>query len=438
MDNLNNKNEISGVNSVNFDDIADNISLDTVNKILDNNWWFSEVADRNGKKVFGYTEKNWQKREIIVEKSNTDEYKVRVKKYTHIPALWREDWQTQKNWENELFQISANDWKEFMEWLIKVVDSTVWFKNIWWKNLIAFWKIWKEVFKWLNLKTDLRRKPINLKYENVNQEIDINVNYPKESTSVEWRITRCLRFKSVTDATEDRYWIPRWLLMALMAQEWRWDPTVINKRSSWKCDWWAGLIHIQAKNAADYWLNTIQRDTDSMIDFEHWNRLIQAKADNNNDLKALSELDDRFNPVLSVDVAARFLMQEKWWKNAKTWEDWIKAINDYAWRWMSDYWYPVLVYWTTINSIRRQPMPVFNDKEINKVIKWECSVNVNWTQENVKNCVSRTKTAISNLNPIYDWIKIPLNMYYQYLRLQWNNYWLGKYIQYDKNHPYTL
>lgn len=445
MENFENRFEIN-----NYDELANSISFDNTDKILNNRWWFSEITDYNGKKVFDFTAKNWERWEIVTEKSNNTEYKIRVKKWVRL-SNWQDWWQTQKNWSEDLFSITAQDPKEFTKDLLIILYKTIWEKNLWIWNLVPFSITWNGVFEWLNnntnesienqWKTNLKKKPIDLRYQEINKEMDIVANYPKEKTSVEWRITRCLRFASITDCVEDRYGIPRWLLMAMMAQEWRWDPTVINQRSNGKCDWWAGLIHIQATNAADYWLNTIQRDNDSMADFGHWDRLIQAKENTNNNLAMLSQLDDRFNPVLGVDLAARYLMQFCGWRYRKTWDDWLKAVwwynnkGETERNWNLKYVNSVLVYWSTINAVRKNPMPTFS-KESEKIKKWQASVVVNWTSENVNNCISRTEDAINNLNPTFNGEIIPLNLYYTYLRLQRNNFGLKEYGQYNKDHPY--
>lgn len=450
----------------NYDKLANSLSFDSTEKLLNDKWWFSEVTDYKGKKVFGYTAENWEKWEIVTEKSNDTEYKIRVKKWVQLPN-WKDWWQTQKNWTEDLFSVTVKDSLVFNKKLRWVLNHAIWSKNIWFWKLIPFSTVWNTVFGWLNTaeqtnwnnesikfqkqanwnnenlesqkKTNLKKKQIDLEYEEINKEVNIDANYPKNEKSVEWRITRCLRFSSITDAVEDRYWIPRWLLMAMMAQEWWWDPTVINQRKSKDenktCDWWAWLVHIQAANAAEYWLTTLPRTTNGMIDYAHWEKLEKAKNDNKNDLAKLSELDDRFNPVLSVDVTARYLMEYCGWKNKRTWDEWMLSVCKYAWRWMQDYWYSVIVYWTTINSVRGNPMPTFSN-EIEKVKTWEWSAKVNGTRENVEKCISRSKTAINNLQPKFDWKEISLNDYYTYLRWQRDNYWLQKYKDYNKEHPY--
>ena len=389
----------------------------------------------NGKVLFDY-EKNGQKWEIVVGKSwNT--YETRIKKRIN------NQWHTQKFWKNETYNFTASDKLSFNKWLWVAMDKIIGssrdrLPNTGWKVYEMLNSTSSKETKETYWKTDLKKKPIDLHYKEKNKERKLeNINYPKNEQSVEWRITRCLRFASITDAVEDRYWIPRWLLMALMAQEWWWDPTVINLNG----DWGAGLIHIQAINAAEYWMKTLPRfkwkkDKKNQIDYKHGAKLKDAKKNTNNNLRKLSEMDDRFNPIMGIDVSARFLMGDKWWRNAKTWDDWIRVANRYAWRWMSDYWYSVLVYWTTINKIRWNKMPAFKDKEINKVINWQASAKVNGKWERTDLSIDRTKKAVENLRFTIDWTKVSSQEYYKYLQGQWDNYGLSDYIKYNKEHPY--
>lgn len=77
----------------------------------------------NGKVLFDYKEKNGQKWEIITEKS-WDSYKIRVKKWVKLPN-WQMGWQTQKNWNNEIFDFSAIDKTSFNQGLSNVLNKII-------------------------------------------------------------------------------------------------------------------------------------------------------------------------------------------------------------------------------------------------------------------------------------------------------------------------
>lgn len=418
-------------------------------EVEENNWTKTEVFEYEWAIGFNYNQTTWEKWQILTRKTwNT--YKVRVKKKVQFPN-W-EDWQTQKFHNKETFDFIASDQRQFNIELWKALDKKI-------ENRQKLPKTGKTVYDMLNKqpqqsglhheqwgwnieqaetkKTNLKEKPIDLNYTEKNKEKKVSINFPSNHYSVEWRVTRCLRWTSITDAVEDRYWIPRWLLMALMAQEWRGDPTVINQKSNWKCDWWAWLIHMQATNAADFWLDTLPRSNNGMVDYQHWDRLKKAKEDNHDDLKKMSELDDRFNPVLSVDASARFLVniynslpQDKRWTDR-----WLHAVNAYAGRWMQDYWYAVVVYRTTINSIRWKSLPTFT-REIEKVKNWEVSANVNGHRENTNLCINRTKDAMQNLTIKLDGKSVSYNDFLTYQKWQCDNFWLQQYTIFDKEHPY--
>lgn len=422
-----------------FKPIRDSLSL-LENEINPDKWIIKQPTLKDWAVIFDYRHL-WQYREIVIRKKSNGNYSVRIKKMEKL-SNWNFDWKTQKNGDKDTFDFFANDKSTFNNKLWAALDKIIG------KNRDKLPNTWWKVYDLLNNsnnrevnrdKTNLKIKPIDLKYKEINKEKKVEVNFPSNQYSVEWRVTRCLRFSSITDAVEDRYWIPRWLLMALMAQEWWWDPTVINQKKWWKCDWWAWLIHMQATNAANFWLKTLQRSNNGMIDYEHGKRLQEAKRNTKNNLKELSKLDDRFNPVLSVDASARFLLNE--YNNLpqnKRWIDrWLHAVNKYAWRWMADYWYSIVVYWTTINTIRNNEnkIPKFSE-EIEKVKKWKCAAKVNDTYENVNSCIARTKNTIRNANIKIDWEPVSLLNYRIYLNWQRNNFGLSEYNTYNKKHPY--
>ena len=146
-------------------------------------------------------------------------------------------------------------------------------------------------------------------------------NFPKD-LGVSARIMRCLRRKPLTDEAEKKYGIPPNLLLAMMAQEGLWDPTLPNimnwktdqktgKQKITKSDWWLGLIHIQGANAEDYGLRVIQtkpweKNSRAMQDTLLWKKILSL-YEKTQDTNKLAQYDDRWNPVLAVDVAARFL-----------------------------------------------------------------------------------------------------------------------------------
>lgn len=435
--------------------------------------WVERKKDTpEGKKVFDYTDNSKQKWEIVVGKNADNTYNIRIKKWKFIKKIWKEDWATEKYNES----VKATNKKEFNEKLSAMLDKTIWTVKD--KKRVDLSKTWKKVYKDLNKNTEtqqkneqkdvskeskesktsneskeskeqqtkktiLKEKPIDLKYNEINKEkkLEPEPNYPDRWT-VEGRVIKCLEFASITDAVEDRYGIPRWLLLALMAQESGWDPTMVNLSG----DWGAWLIHIQAINAVEYWMKTLPTytkvgvDAEPRKDMKHWEELVKAKKETGNDLKKLSELDDRFNPVMGIDLAARYFMNFCGWKNCENkWDDRLiaaaKYYNPSKRNW--NYIYSVTVYWATINKVRGLPTPKGFSTEIMKVIEWQWAASVNGKQENVNTCTKRTQGAIASLNPSINGKSVSLDEYYSYLRWKWDNYWLAEYKKYDWEHPYV-
>lgn len=155
------------------------------------------------------------------------------------------------------------------------------------------------------LRGNLRIKPIHLWYTEKHRERSIEKWDLPDKESLKWRIIRSYRWKSITDSVEDKYRIPRWLVLAMMAQEWYGDPSLPNLNN----DGWLWLIHIQAVNAHDFWLKTLPRYTRRMRDSQHANEITYVKTKEKNVLHKMIKYDDRFHPILAVDVAARFLVE---------------------------------------------------------------------------------------------------------------------------------
>ncbi len=304
-------------------------------------------------------------------------------------------------------------------------------------------KKWKQVFELLKEITSLKQKPINLWYEEINEEKKItNIRNLPDRYSSSWRIMRCLRWKSITDTAEERYDIPKGLLMSIMAQEGYWDPTIPNSSG----DWWLGLLHIQWKNAANYWLNVLPMYNKGMIDTKHWKEIKKVLKNVGTDTKKLIKYDDRFHPILAVDVAARFL-KDNCYRSSDGKDAWIQALKRYSWRkWLNSYAYKVVQYWATINSYTWDPMPNFSEW-VKQVINGTSELKV-WKRKNSKwewkDIYRNTKDMIRNLKisvlnvrfDIGDKKDIWYQWYLEYFDGQCENYGLQKYKElgkYEKN-----
>lgn len=295
-------------------------------------------------------------------------------------------------------------------------------------------------------QNSLRKKPIDLGYEKKHPEQNIKfINFPKVShtemiqskVSPNDKIIRCMRRKPITDAAEDKYWIPRGLLMAMMAQEGAWDPTLPNvknrnstdgkKYKITKSDWGLGLLHIQGANAEDFGLKVLQTDPKKpnareMIDIQLGDKIIEAYYANKMDLKKLSEIDERWHPIEAIDCAARFLKSKYNPKKGK--DAWIHALEWYSGRkWADEHSYPqrVLDYRVAIdhylNKGKKSSIPSFT-QGVNNYIK---QTQKAWLGQKVEEIAKNIKVEIGGKKWWYD-------LYLKYHAQQCENYELGKYI----------
>lgn len=262
----------------------------------------------------------------------------------------------------------------------------------------------------------IKDKPIHLWYKQIVKDKDLDpINFPENKFNMISRIARCLRWKPITDAVEDRYEIPRWLLMAMMAQEWLWDPTMPNL---W-WDWWLWLIHIQAINAHDFWLKTLKRYNTWVVDTKHWKLINETLRKYKYSIPKLLEHDDRFHPVMAVDCAARFLVncKNRAWSGT---DDRIHALRYYSWRWYSGKWwygYKVIEYRATINNITWDWFPQNFSKNIFQDIQ-DC-----------KNKNSKIKDKLNNLEFMIDGEKAWYSEYLAYFEESMQNFELQKYMK---------
>lgn len=259
---------------------------------------------------------------------------------------------------------------------------------------------------------NLMKKPIDLYYINTIEDEKVILNLPGNMYKDICRVVKCLRRKPITDAVENRYDIPKGLLLGMMAQEWCWDPTLPN--SGW--DWWLWLIHIQAINAKNFGLKTLQTHTKKMKDLKHGKIINNIKKHKNNDIKLLIKEDERFHPILSIDVAARFLIDKKPHNN---WIDnWIIALKRYSWRQkLDEYVYPVLKYRCYINNIMW------------KEVEWNFSSNIlNQIKKNQKsNILNMLKNEIKEFTAKIGWEEVWIEEYLKYFEKRMENFELEKY-----------
>lgn len=317
--------------------------------------------------------------QFIIYKISNNSFQVRVNYHNYISELWRDDWENLKVQEDAIPWFSSSivkyeNERDFWMKLWRIIDRYVWterwripsksdqiYRLLLWDSKVSSTK---QKIDSSNKLSSYRQKPVDLWYKEKHKEKNISwiTAWFWDRNTMQWRILRCLRWKNITEAVEDRYGIPHGLLLAMMAQEWYGDPTLPNL-------WWDGglwLIHIQATNAHHYGLNTLKRYNNWMRDTRHGKEINKVLKKENFDLRELIQHDDRFHPIMAVDVAARFLMdkkrqaERKWLSKRDKKNVWIFALKRYSWRGLSDYAYPVLKFWHALCAVTDYDMPKFS------------------------------------------------------------------------------
>ncbi len=125
-------------------------------------------------------------------------------------------------------------------------------------------------------------------------------------------ILRSLRFKNITDAVEKKYKLPENLMLAMIMHESGGVDLLPNSSD----DGGIGLIHMQPKLAKQFGLKTY-KNCEKLVCRKHGRELRKLIIKNNYDRKKLIEYDDRFNPILNIDAAARMLVYYRSGKQVK-------------------------------------------------------------------------------------------------------------------------
>jgi hypothetical protein len=116
------------------------------------------------------------------------------------------------------------------------------------------------------------------------------------------KIIRVLRFQNITTVVEERYNLPKNLLLAMMMEE----STGMDLLPNAKDDGGIGLIHQQPAIAQEFGLETYDA-CNKMVCKKHGVLLRDLIDENHGDRKKLIAYDDRFHPVKNIDAAGRMI-----------------------------------------------------------------------------------------------------------------------------------
>ncbi len=158
-------------------------------------------------------------------------------------------------------------------------------------------------------------------------------------------ILRSLRFQNITRKLEEKYQLPKNLLLAMVMQESGGVDLLPNSGD----DGGIGLIHMQPQLAKQFGLKTY-KNCEKLVCKKHGKALRRLIVAKKYDRKKLIKYDDRFNPVLNIDAAARMLLYYRSGKQVKS--DPLKtAIYGYAGRYnYKKYYKNVIMYMKKLNN----------------------------------------------------------------------------------------
>ncbi len=199
----------------------------------------------------------------------------------------------------------------------------------------------------------LLEKPVNLGFEQLVKEVKFkNLHmlgtvkrggvYGQRTYGM---ILRSLRFQNITRRIERKYNLPKNLLLAMIMQESGGVDLLPNSSD----DGGIGLIHMQPQLAEQFGLRTY-KNCKKLVCKKHGKELRKLIIANKYDRKKLIKYDDRFNPVLNIDAAARMLLYYRSGKQVK--ETPLKtAIYGYAGRYNYEKYYKnVIMYMKKLND----------------------------------------------------------------------------------------
>ncbi|MEM6629876.1 MAG: hypothetical protein AAF694_09385 [Bacteroidota bacterium] len=131
---------------------------------------------------------------------------------------------------------------------------------------------------------------------------DCGIESPSHSTILYGGILRSMRFKNITEMVEDKYDLPRNLLLAMIIQETHGADLLPNCLD----DGGIGLCHMQGSTAYEFGLKTY-KNFNKLRSTTHGRELRKLIQTHKYDRKKLIVHDDRFHPIYNIDAAGRML-----------------------------------------------------------------------------------------------------------------------------------
>ena len=120
--------------------------------------------------------------------------------------------------------------------------------------------------------------------------------------SIYGKMLRAIRFQNITEKVENRYNLPKNILLAMIMHE----SSGVDLLPNGSNDGGLGLCHMQPLLASQYGLKTYQNNK-ALRSVTHGKALRKLIFKHKHDRKKLIQFDDRFHPILNLDAAGRIL-----------------------------------------------------------------------------------------------------------------------------------
>ena len=171
-------------------------------------------------------------------------------------------------------------------------------------------------------------------------------------------IQRIMRWGDIAEACQSRYGCPQNILLGMMGRESYGDPVQPNAGG----DGGLGLRHIQPSNTLRYGLRMIT-PSGRLVDHVQGKKIFEAIHQERYDLKELIKYDDRFHPIMGIDVAARMMCDL--FSETRNWD---RALERYAGRASYDSWVGTIAKSLKDPKIMQKVRDDFDAKNANLVV----------------------------------------------------------------------
>ena len=185
---------------------------------------------------------------------------------------------------------------------------------------------------------------------------DCGVEAESQTAKLHGRILRAMRFQNISSKVEEKYGLPKNMVLAMVIQETGGADMLPNCLD----DGGIGICHMQGSTASEFGLKTY-RNYKALRSKTHGRALRSLIRTNRYDRKKLIKYDDRFHPILNLDAAGRMLACYKSRKKRSGESNMQTAVRHYAGA------YNYRHYWRNVSYFRKQ----LNNPEVSAALEKE-------------------------------------------------------------------